>query len=155
LAAEDSISQGGQWATKRTYGYLHMDASLDACSSMQDVNLLTNGEETTDRTWYITGYATKKQQKSHNRLALLVNTVAYHVKDSMSVNDIHEHNRLLLFQCAHAINQQEELAAPQVMAYLMGYDDSIKSHQYVPIYWSRIVRALLKAHLNIRSRQAT
>jgi hypothetical protein len=97
---------------KRTYGYLNvwMPSLMPVARCNHDVKLLTNGEETKDCTWYITGYATKKQQKSHNWSALLANTVAYHMKDSIYVNDIHERNRLLLFRCAHAINRQQELS---------------------------------------------
>ena len=33
-------------------------------------------------------------------------------------------------------NREQEIAAPMIMSYLMGYGHRICSHHYVPIYWA-------------------
>ena len=71
-----------------------------------------------------------------------------HLQDTGStyVDDIRDAQRLLMFQLVHAINQEQELSAPMVISYLMGWGDTYRSHHYSPVYWSSFISALLKEY---------
>lgn len=75
----------------------------------------------------------------------MAKALLYHQDHSDHIEGLLERNRMLLFRCQQAINREMELSGPQVMAYLMGWGDSIQSHHYVPVYWSSVRRALLSA----------
>lgn len=96
-----------------------------------------NGSDPKDVAFYITAYATKKQKKSHNLLALMASALPYHI-DNPRYEDIREQNRLLLYQCINIINQEMELLGPQVISYLMGYGDTYTSHNYAPLYTGQL-----------------
>jgi len=51
---------------------------------------------------------------------------------------------LLLFRLVNAINREQELVAPMVVSYLMGFGEVYRSHHYSPIYWSSFVHFLYK-----------
>jgi hypothetical protein len=95
----------------------------------------------------VTTYAAKKQHKTHNLSAIMADGYAYHLThlDSKYIDNLRDTQRLLLFRLVHAINRQQELAAPMVISYMMGWGDTYKSHTYTPIYWSSFVGALLQA----------
>ncbi|KZT07877.1 uncharacterized protein LAESUDRAFT_650065 [Laetiporus sulphureus 93-53] len=52
---------------------------------------------------------------------------------------------MLLFRSVNILNRQQEIPAPMVFSYLMGWGDVIKSHHYVSVYWTSFTGALLKA----------
>ncbi len=60
--------------------------------------------------------------------------------DTNQVEDVANQNQVLLFRCEHAINQQTELSAQQVIAYLMNWGDCFRSHRYVPFHWCVVQR---------------
>ncbi|KAH0825765.1 hypothetical protein J3R83DRAFT_8925 [Lanmaoa asiatica] len=77
----------------------------------------------------------------------------HHLKRSSNANYVEglcDQQRLLLFRLVHAINQQQELAAPMVMSYIMGWGDVVRSHHYSPIYWSSFVRILFAQHPSLQ-----
>ena len=57
---------------------------------------------------------------------------------------------LLIFRLVHTINREQELAAPLVMSYLMGWDDNFTSHNYAPIFWNSFVGSLLSKFPELR-----
>ena len=67
------------------------------------------------------------------------------VSSENSIQGLQNQQQLLLFRVTHAINQQQELSAPMVISYIMGWGDSVRSHHYSPIYWSTFLRALFKS----------
>ncbi|KIO11583.1 hypothetical protein M404DRAFT_126573 [Pisolithus tinctorius Marx 270] len=111
-----------------------------------DVKLLTNSRATTNLSFYITTYQTKKQGKHYNLSAMLTKGLAYHNARTPYLEDLCNQQRLLLFHLVHTINCKQELAAPMVMSYLMGWGDTYRSHHYTPIYWSSFVRKLSATH---------
>ena len=36
----------------------------------------------------------------------------------------------------HALNREQEVAAPMIMSHLMGYGQEICSHHYTPLFWA-------------------
>lgn len=146
LAEDDFIEPNGEWGPKRSYGRINnwCPGLILLVKANHDIKLLTSGADTKNVTWYITEYATKNQRKAYNLSALLAEKLAYHMDDTLHVDDIRKRNQLLLFRCFQLINREAEKSAPQVVSYLMGWGDTFKSHQYIPIYWSSVVGELIR-----------
>ncbi|TFK61794.1 hypothetical protein BDN72DRAFT_777848 [Pluteus cervinus] len=146
----DYVNENGEWGCRRSYGMVNAwnpAVSVNArCNN--DVKLLTHSRETRDIAYYITMYAAKKQKKTSNMSAVLAKGFEYHeVRLSESeVAEVREQQRLLLYRLVQTINHEQELAAPMVMNYLMGWGDTICSHHYVPFFWSGFAGLLLKQY---------
>ncbi|KIL62632.1 hypothetical protein M378DRAFT_58184, partial [Amanita muscaria Koide BX008] len=130
------VNPDGTWCPVRHYGMVnnfHPQLLVFAqCNG--DIKLLTNGAETKNITWYIAKYATKAQKHLFNTSALLATALAYHFEDSTYLDDVRARSQLLLFRCFQGLNRHQEQAAPQVISYLMGWDDCFLSHEFVPLY---------------------
>ena len=129
-------------------------AILVAMCCNNDIKLITNGEDTKDVMWYTTAYQSKKQGKNYNISALMANTLLYHNKHSDHLENILDQNWLLMFCCQHAINQEMEMSAPQVMSYLMKWGDSMCLHCYVPLYWSPLGAYIFTTFNELKPRRA-
>lgn len=142
---DDFVDATGKWGPKRVYEYLNgwNPSILLTCRCNNDIKLLTNGSETRGSSCYITGYATKKQNKHHNLSGIMAKGYAYHIENSAYLNDIREQQRLLFFRLVNAINREQELAGPMVCSHLAGWGEKLCSHKYSPIYWSSFVGILL------------
>ena len=95
-----------------------------------DGKFLTNGGDTKNITFYMTSYAAKKQGPNFNLSAIMAQAFPYQLDhlDPAYMDQLQDSQRLLLFQLVHAINHEQELAAPIVMSYLMGWGDVFHSH---------------------------
>ena len=155
---EDFVDENGNWGQKRLYGYMNgwVPGILINGRCNNDGKLLTNGYDTRQVTFYTTVYAAKKQNRTHNLSAIMAKGYAYHIQqlnDSTSaeyIEQLRNEQRLLLFRLVNAINREQEIAAPMVISYLMGWGDTYRSHHYTPIYWSTFVGFLLKNFPEIR-----
>ncbi|PBK58623.1 hypothetical protein ARMSODRAFT_849374, partial [Armillaria solidipes] len=149
LADDNFVEEGGRWGPKRLYGYMNNwvpGISINArCNN--DGKLLTNGGDTKNISFYITSYAAKKQGKAYNLSAILAREHAYHLQHIRAeyLNNLQEQQHLLIFRLCHAVNREQELAAPLVVSYLMGWGDTYCSHKYTSIYWSSFVSHLLES----------
>lgn len=148
LADETSVDADGRWATRRQYPYLNgwIPAITINARCNNDGKLLTNGADTRNISFYVTTYQTKKQGKNYNMSAVMARGFAYHedcVQRSQYSLSLRDQQRLMLFRVVHAINREQELAAPMVVSYLMGWGDTFRSHHYSPIYWSSFTASLL------------
>ncbi len=154
LAAEAFVTETGQWGPKRTYGFVngYCPSILLNARCNNDCKILTNGADTKNITFYVTGYAAKKQGRNFNTSAILAEGYAYHIKhpNPNYINRIRHNQRLMLFRLIHAVNHEQELSSCMVMSYLMGWGDVYRSHQYTTVYWSSFVSALFKAHPDLR-----
>ena len=149
----DEIEENGQWRQKQMYGYVngYVPAILVNVRCNNDGKFLTNGRDTLNVSMYTTLYLAKKQGKNYNASAVMAKGYAYHLdhlsdRDDSYIDDIRDVQRLLLFRLVHAINREQELAAPMVISYLMGWGDTYRTHHYSPIFCSSFLAALLKAH---------
>ena len=116
-----------------------------------DGKLLTSSQDNKNVAHYVTNYAAKKQGKTYNLSGILVKGYAYHVQcPSTKVDSLRKQQCLLLFRLIYMINQEQELAAPMVILYLMGWKNTYHSHHYVNIYWSSFVSALLNCFPNLQ-----
>lgn len=159
LSEVDSIDENGNWHQKRLYGYVNgwIPGILVNVRCNNDAKLLTHGTDTKKTARYATTYAAKKQGRNFNVSAVMAKTYAYHLDNLESVeryvDGIRDVQRLLLFRIVHALNREQELAAPLVVSYLMGWEDTYHSHHYSPIYWSSFVHALLQTFPEFRTSQ--
>ncbi|CAK5266163.1 unnamed protein product [Mycena citricolor] len=150
-STDDYVLPNGDWGPKRLYEYINgwNPALLVNVRCNNDSKFLTHGDDTKKITLYILGYATKPQLRNHNTSAILAKGYAYHTATAAlpdeQIKDLRDRQRLLLFRLVHAINREQELGAPMVISYLMGWGDCYKSHNYVPIYWTSFAAALRKA----------
>lgn len=147
---EDFVHENGEWGSKWLHGYINgwIPGILVNARCNNDGKLLTNGGNTKNITYYVTTYAAKKQGKSYNTSAVLAQGYAYHHNHPIPqyIDQLHERSRLLIFRLVHAINREQELAAPMVISYLMGWGDAFKSHTYSSIFWSTFLTALFEQH---------
>ena len=109
-----------------------------------DVKLLTNCHDTMNISFYITTYQTKKQGRNFNMSAVLAKGYTYHSQKTSELQTLQDKHWLMLFRLVHAINREQEVAAPMVISYLMGWGDTYRSHHYTPIYWASFVTQLFK-----------
>ncbi|KIJ07944.1 hypothetical protein PAXINDRAFT_18888 [Paxillus involutus ATCC 200175] len=156
LSPEDIVETDGRWHSKRLYGYLNgwMPALSVNIRCNNDAKLLTNGGDTRNVSFYVTGYQTKKQGKNYNVSAVMAKGYANHVeqmKNADYLQGLRDQQRLLLFRIVHAINCEQELSAPMVISYLMGWGDTFRSHHYTPVYWTTFIQALLTNFPSLRA----
>ncbi|KIP02487.1 hypothetical protein PHLGIDRAFT_16514 [Phlebiopsis gigantea 11061_1 CR5-6] len=80
--------------------------------------------------FYVTGYAAKKQGKNYNLSALMADGYTYHVDHPHPeyTNNLRRKQSLLLSLLVNTVNREQELSAPMVMSYLMGWGDVYRSH---------------------------
>jgi hypothetical protein len=151
---DDFVTEAGEWGQKCLFGLINgwIPGILVNARCNNDGKFLTNGGKTKNITFYVTYYMAKKQGKNHNLLAILAQGFAYHIghQNSGYMDDIRDSHCLLVFHLVHAINQEQELAAPMVISYLMGWGDVFQSHHYSPIYWSSFVGTLFKTFPDVK-----
>lgn len=132
----DFIDEDGTWGMKRSVGFMNgfdpTISEVQLCNN--DQKLVTNGDETQDMTYYITTYSTKKRERSTNESAILAQRLAYHKEQERLNSDHVDVSRKLVMRCAMALNRQQELSAPEVVSYLMGWGDRYISDNFTPIY---------------------
>ena len=152
----DFVDEEGNWGPKRLHGYMNGWAPAITVNLRcnNDIKLLTNTRDTMNITYYITSYQTKKQGCNFNMSAIMTRGYAFHCKRP-NVDSLRDQQRLLLFRLVHAINREQELAAPMVISYLMGWGDTYRSHHYSPIYWGSFVAELLHVYPQLTARKAS
>jgi Helitron helicase-like domain at N-terminus len=152
---EAYVLETGEWGPKRLHGYVNgwLPGVLVNARCNNDIKLLTNGGDTKNITYYVTTYAAKKQSQSYNLSAVFAQGYNYHQSHPISeyTNQLKENSRLLLFRLVHAINRNQELAAPMVISYLMGWGDVYKSHTYTSIFWTSFVAEILRVFPSLAS----
>lgn len=148
LASEPWIDSHGNWGPKRRYGYTNSfcPVLLQALRCNHDIKLVTNGEETKNISWYITKYVAKKQNVSTNTSALLAKTFTFHRDNERRTTDLTLLNKRLIQRCTNTLSREQELSAPEVVAYLMGWSDHFISHHFETIHWYSIVDLLKKSY---------
>ncbi|KAH8976856.1 hypothetical protein EDB86DRAFT_2768594, partial [Lactarius hatsudake] len=155
LFANDWVDEHGNWGPKRTYTYLNnwCPAILQTVRTNHDIKLITNGIETKDIAWYITHYVAKKQRDSSNTSALLAKTLAYHWSNEQRNSALSAIHKKLIQQCANSLSRQQELSAPEVISYLMGWGDRFVSHHFEMIHWYSVVKLLTKTFPILQKRR--
>lgn len=148
LAAEAWIDEEGQWGPRRTYGYLNnfCPSILQCLRANHDIKLISNSAETKAIAFYITNYLAKKQKDTTNSSAVLGKTFAFNRQDRDRSTELSSINKKLLQRCANTLSRQQELSAPEVISYLMGWGDRYISHHFETIHWYSVVNLLKSAY---------
>lgn len=156
-SADDVINEDGHWAAKRLFGRVNgwVPALSINVRCNNDGKLLTNGEATKNISIYVAYYQSKKQGKTFNLSSIVARGYKNHTNRSEYMDNLLERQRLLIFRLVHTINREQELAAPMVMSYLMGWDDNLLMHNFSSIYWGGFISSLLSAHAELRSMHDT
>lgn len=153
-AARSWISETGDWGPTRIHPFavaFNPTIMLNLRCN-HDIKLLTNAHNTGGIAWYITLYATKKQQRSNNASAVLARRLAYHSLQALRDPEADDMNKKMINRCANALSRDQEFSAPEVISYLMGWGDRYISNHYVPIYWDSIAIGLKEAFPELRAK---
>lgn len=158
LADEAYMHANGEWGPRRLFGYVNtfQPNCIIVIKCNQDIKLVIFGRDTRHSGWYMTNYGTKNQNRFFNYSAFVARGLLYDLQRGSEkyFNDLRERGRLLLIRCANSVNNEQELSAPQVISYLMGWGDVYRSHNYVPLYWGVFARELRRT-FNEFSRRLT
>lgn len=141
----DWVKENGEWGPKRLCGFLNNwnPTMMRTIRANHDIKLIMGADgQTATLTYYITNYATKKQQCSSNASALLAKRLAFIKKEERKQTDLNKLNKKLIQSCANCLSRDREFSAPEIMTYIMGWLDVYLSHHYVTIYWDAAVIAL-------------
>ncbi len=157
LADSAFIDSDGRWGVRRRYGYFNSWCPNMVCElrANHDLKVTTNGSETRDGAFYITNYATKNQDRSHNRSAITAKAFMYHEAKNSEEREksLKDRNRLLLFRAVNMQNRQMELSAPQAASYVMTWGDVYRSHSYIPLFTSVLWRTIAGAFPELKRRE--
>jgi hypothetical protein len=155
LALDDWVDSSGNWGPRRLCGFLNNwnRPLLMTLRANHDTKLIMSGGETNVLTWYITNYASKKQQRSSNVSALLAKRVAFHTVEERDRTDLADINKRLIQRCANTLSRDREFSGPEIMAYLMGWGDRFESHHYVGISVEAILAAIKLKYPGLRPNQ--
>ena len=145
LAPADWANENGEWGPRRLCRFLNSwnPTIMRTIRANHDTKLIIGGDgQTATLTYYITNYATKKQQRSSNASALLAKRIAFIRTEERRQTDLNKLNKKLIQSCANCLSRDREFSAPEIMSYIMGWQDVYLSHHYVSIYWDAAVTAL-------------
>jgi hypothetical protein len=87
-------------------------------------------------------YVAKKRKASSNTSALLAKTFTFHHASERRNFDLVAANKKLIQQCMNTLSREQELSAPEVTSYLMGWGDRYISHHFKTIPWFSVVSLL-------------
>jgi hypothetical protein len=157
LSGCDWVNEAGNWGPKRFCSYLNNwnSTTMLAICANHDFKLIMSGKETATLTYYITNYATKKQQKSSNMSALLAESLAYTkaMDRKEKQSDLNIINKRLIQRCTNSLTRYREFSAPEIMTYIMGWGDVYESHHYVVIFWDGAMCALKAVYPSLNNRR--
>lgn len=97
-----------------------------------DIKFIGSGQSAKAVLYYITDYITKSQLKAHTAYSAL-KTAVLKLRSEQNETDPEDYAykaKQLLIKCANSLISKQELSAPQVSSYLMGYGDHYTSHSF-------------------------
>ena len=71
-------------------------------------------------------------------------TFAFHHDSEKRNFDLVATNKKLIQRCANTLSREQELSAPEVISYLMGWGDRYISHHFMTIPWFSVTTLLRK-----------
>ena len=113
---------------------------LDCIRCNMDIKFIGSGASAKAILYYITNYITKSQLKTHVAYAALELAMFKLGEYDPVDNDITFRAKWMLQRCTYAMISHQELSAPQVVSYLMDYDEHFTSHKFVRFNWLSIER---------------
>ena len=116
---------------------------LRAIRCNMDIKFIGCGSDAKAVIYYITDYISKSQLKAHVAYATLELAVKKLAQYDPADDDVAVAGKKLLIKCANAMIGLQELSAPQVSSYLLGFEDHFTSHAFKQLFWKSF-----ESHLN-------
>lgn len=107
----DWVDEAGGWGPKRLCSFLNNwnPTIMRTVRANHDVKLIMGSDgQTATLTYYITHYATKKQQRTSNASALLAKCLAFVKKEEHKQTDLNKLNKKLIQSCANCLSRDHE-----------------------------------------------
>ncbi|KAJ7578607.1 hypothetical protein C8J56DRAFT_725665, partial [Mycena floridula] len=111
-----------------------------------DIKPVSSGKEAKAILFYITDYVTKSQLKAHVAYAALETAVRKLGEFNPTDDAVTQRGKRLLQRCAYQMISNQELSAPQVASYLLGFGDHFTSHEYTNLYWTSFEKHIDSCH---------
>jgi len=98
LAKDDWVDADGQWGPKQFCEFLNNwnPTIMHTLRANHDVKVVMSSADTKKLVWYLTNYATKKQQQSSNVSALLAKHIEIHRRQERREIDVVKINKCLI-----------------------------------------------------------
>jgi len=110
------------------------------CRHNHDIKCILSGKAAKAAMFYITDYITKMDIKTHEMLSLMSKAVAR--TPIKKENEAQENAKKLLHKCLSQFSCQQQIHGQQAVCYLRGKDDTMMSHNTVPM-----LSSLLLSHI--------
>lgn len=129
---------------------------ISACRSNMDIKYIFSGSDAKALVYYITDYVTKSNLSFHDTFSLVLKAVQslekYKVSESSNMS-AEEKSRRLVLRCYNTLASQQELSAPQVASYLMGWSDHYTTHEFANLFLIGIENYLQAALIETQATQ--
>lgn len=109
---------------------------IEVLRNNMDIKFIGSGVSAKGILYYITDYITKSPLKMDAAYAALQRAIkALEAGTPDKSNSSLENARIVLIKCANQMISKQQLSAPQVASYLMGYGDCYTNHTFRSLYW--------------------
>jgi hypothetical protein len=129
---------------------------ISACRSNMDIKYIFSGSDAKALVYYITDYVTKSSLSFHDTFSLVLKAIQsfekYKLPDNINMS-AEEKSRRLVLRCYNTLASQQELSAPQVASYLMGWSDHYTTHEFANIFLVGIENYLQATLIETQTRQ--
>lgn len=153
LSNDDSVDADGTYRTKRLLGFLnnYCPALAQMIKCNNDIKILLHGCETKHLIFYLTKYMAKPEGRTHNVLSLLTDGLMSHYLEDPNVKELKKSQSDLILRAVNVLNREQEVPAPLVVTYLMGWGDVYRSHQYAIIYWGSFISYIYRVFPGLKT----
>ncbi len=129
---------------------------ISACRSNMDIKYIFSGSDAKALVYYITDYVTKSSLSFHDTFSLVLKAIQslekYKLPDNINMS-AEEKSRRLVLRCYNTLASQQELSAPQVASYLMGWSDHYTTHEFANIFLVGIENYLQATLIETQTKQ--
>lgn len=115
---------------------------IEAVRCNMDIKFIGSGQSAKAVLYYVTDYISKTQLKTHVAYAAL-EVAAKKLEMDARIEDHTDRAKRLIQKCAYAVMSHQELSAPQVASYLLGFEDHFTSHRFRPVWLMSFEAALV------------
>jgi hypothetical protein len=119
---------------------------LEVLRCNMDIKFVGSGVSAKGILYYITDYITKSPLKTDAAYAALQQAIKRLEEGTSShpLSDL-DKAKMVLIKCANQMIARQQLSAPQVSSYLMGYGDHYTNHVFRSLYWPSFESYIVKS----------
>lgn len=115
------------------------------CRHNHDIKCILSGKSAKAAMFYITDYMTKMTLNTYETLSLMSNAVAQ-TANADSLQPLAA-ARTLLHKCISQFMRQQQIHAQQAARYIRGFDDTISSHNTIPMMSAMLLSFVKKTYM--------